>query len=339
MAWVTVEGWAGRVWVADNGKRTFYIRQYRDGKPWEVSTKCSRLPGALKELDRFEKDPAGYRPQGVGEQLVLDEQLITRYRAWCEDTARQDGKELDPRWLDAKERYLGWWAEQLKGRPLGAVKLSRILELLVGTTSRRDRTVSIKHLYSYLRQTDQLAAAEDPTLDALPVAQSKPEQDSTGESKVIPEADFRAALPHLDPVFADACWMMAGTGCHLSEVIRYIKLGVCEEGQVLGFRHKGGHIHRVRVALPTWEAAKRLKAQAWAPSRKAFYDAINKACGAAKVEPWTPGRFRHTFATTAIASGVDPEAVARALGHKCSATTLRWYATTAVVQGAQGGYL
>jgi hypothetical protein len=89
MAWENVEGWSGRVWVAENGKRTFYIRQVREGKRWSVSTRCSTLRAALKELERFEMDPQAYRPLGSTPTLVLNEELIERYAKWCK---RHDGR-------------------------------------------------------------------------------------------------------------------------------------------------------------------------------------------------------------------------------------------------------
>jgi integrase len=337
MAWTTAEGWDGRVWVSESGKRTFYIRQHRDGKRWDVSTKCSTLRGAMKELARFEEDPAAYRPSGSGKQLVLDEALIERYAMWCVDHTES----ADPRWLEAKRRYLRWWAEVLKGRALTAVTLSRLLELLEGQVSRKDRVVSIKHLYSWLRQTDQIAASDDPTLDALPVPQGRPEQDSSGESKVIGEEDFRAVLPKLPPAIADLCRLMAGTGAHLSEALRFMEAGKIELRQgllpALAFRHKGGHIHRVEVSEALGEAAGRLL-QAPAPARETVYRAIRAGCREAGVPEWTPGRFRHTFATNAVSAGVAPSAVALALGHKGAATSLRWYATTAVAPRVRGGY-
>jgi integrase len=338
MSWTTMEGWSGRIWVAENGKRTFYIRQVRDGKRWDVSTKCSTLRAALNELGRFEMDPEAYRPQGSGARLVLNESLIEAYAKWC----RESGENTDPRWVEAKKRYLHWWAECFDLRPLTNMKLSRILECLDGQVSRADRIKSLKHLYSWLRQTDQLLKAEDPTLDALPVPQSRPEQDTTGESKVISEDDFRKVLPKLPPMIADACRVLAGTGCHLSEVLRLIQSGKIEERPlpalpVLCFRHKGGHLHRVEVVASVADAAKRIIGGR-VPGRSTVYHAIDRACASAGVEPWTPGRFRHTFATSAIGRGVPAHEVALALGHRGAFTTLKWYATTAVAPRVAGGY-
>jgi len=337
MAWLTVEGWSGRVWVSASKRRTFYIRQVRDGKRWDVSTKCSTLQGALRELVRFEGDPEVWRPLGSGAPLVLSDALVESYAKWC-----QEGTEAgDVPWLKAKKRYLKWWSKRLGKKPLPRWKLSGILSALDGQVSRADRIKSLKHLFSWLRQTAQITAAEDPTLDALPVPQSKPEQDTRG-SKVISEDDFRAVLPLLSPIVAAVCRVLAGTGCHLSEALRLRESGKLEERQapllpVLCFRHKGGHIHRVEVSESVADAVKRLLG-APAPARPTVYHSIARACRMAKVEAWTPGRFRHTFATRAVSSGAEPSAVALALGHRGSLTTLKWYATTCVARKVSGGY-
>jgi integrase len=337
MAWTSVEGWAGRVWVSETGKRTFYIRQVRGGKRWDVSTKCSTMRAALKELERFEMDPEHYRPQGSDARLVLNDALIEDYARWCVSVTEA----TDPAWLSAKKRYLRWWGECFDLRPLNNMKLSLVLDCLDGQAARADRIKSLKHLYSWLRQTDQIAAADDPTLDTLPVPQSRPEQDTSGTSKVIPEDAFRRTLPHLPLIVADVCRLCAAIGCHVSEALRFMLNGRIEEREgaapVLCFRHKGGHIHRVEVSPAVLCVARRLLLSG-PPTRDAVYKAVRRACSRAGVEPWSPGCFRHTFATNAIARGVPPHDVARALGHTSSPTTLRWYATTAVAPRVLGGY-
>ena len=58
--------------------------------------------------------------------------------------------------------------------------------------------------------------------------------------------------------------------------------------------------------------------------------AVKAACRAAKIPPFTPGRFRHSVATWAINEGADPATVAAFLNHKSPRTTMRFYATHAV---------
>lgn len=340
MSWTTVDGWAGRVWVSSTGKRTFYIRAVMNGKKYDgISTSCSTLRAALKELERFEADPEAYGSPRLS--VVLNEQLIEAYAKWC----REHTDAQDDAWLDSKKRLLRWWAERFDGRPLTSTKLTLILSCLDGQTNRADRIKSLKHLYSWLRQTDRITAAQDPTLEALPVPQSRPEQD-TGASKVIPEEDYRKTLPHLSPLIADICRLCASIGCHVSEALRFMEAGKIE-GAVLCFRHKGGHVHRVEASPETVAVARRLLLSG-PPTRDAVYKAVKRACLRAGVPQWSPGCFRHTFATNAIRTAAErggPEAaaataaaVARYLGHLSPVTTLRFYATTAVVPRVSGGY-
>jgi integrase len=336
MAWTNVEGWShGRVWVDSAGRRTFYIRKRRGGKAFNVSTRCSTLRGALVELERWEKNPDEYRPQGSEERLLLTEGLIDQFDLWCE---RESGA-TDPRWRAAKVGHLRWWSEKLAGRDLRGLPLTALHDALRGASDTAKRIVSIKHLFSWLRKTGRLHASDDPTVGALPVPQAKVSQD-VGGSKVVPEADFRATLAHLDDKYADAAQLQAATGIHVSEVIRFAKDGAVIDsipgGAVLAFQHKGGHVHRVAVSPEVAEVAKRVRARP-PVNRNVYYRAVKAACVDAKVEPWTPGRFRATFATRAVERGASPAAVALALGHKGSATTLKWYATTAVAPRVEGG--
>jgi integrase len=329
--WELVEGWPGRVWIDARGVKTFHIRASRGGKRYDVSTRCRTLRAAMAELARFEADPDAYRAKGKETRATLTPALIERYRLWCEAKAP-----MDLRWLHIKTKHLGWWAEQLRGRPLDAVTLADIQRALAPISWKRDRIVALKHLYAFLRAQGLVEASDDPTLHgALPTPSTKPAQD-TGPSKVIGEQDFRKVLPLLPAITADIVRVQAGTGLHLTEVLRGLKI---EEPDVLVVLHKGGHVHRVQVPAQVVEAVKRLVAvgQRRIPGKETVYRHVREACAAAKVTPWTPGRFRHTFATRAVARGVNPQAVALALGHRSSATTLRWYSTTAVAPRVDGG--
>lgn len=340
MPFVKADGWSGRVWVDARGTRTYYIREVRGGKRHQFSTECSTLRAAMKEYDKFDAAPDGYTPPSQRARLVLDDDLVERYEAWC----KTDTAATDPEHLRSKVRYLGWWQEQLAGRTLNALRLADILLPLHGLPARRARIVAIKHLYTYLRRTDRIKAGDDPTLASLSVPPTAPQQDTSGLSKVIPEADYRAVLLLLPLHIAQACRIMATTGCHLTEVIRLIKSGTVEVGagetDVLGFIHKGGHVHRVAVPFYIGEAARALKARGpQGLSRRAVYENVKKACEQAGVPPWTPGRFRHTVATNAIEAGVSPADMALRLGHTGAATGLKWYATTAVAPMlASGSY-
>jgi integrase len=314
--------------------RTYHIRASRGGRRYDVSTRCHTLRAAVGELAKFEADPDSYRAKGREHRATLTPELVARYVAWCQ--AKQP---LDPRWIRIKERHLEWWAQQLRGRPLDSVRLADLHAALRGISWTRDRIVAIKHLYSFARRQGLITADGDPTTHgALPTPSSRPAQD-TGPSKVISEADYRAVLPLLPAATADVVRVMAGTGLHLTEIMR----GLAVEGEaVLVVKHKGGHVHRVQVPAAVAEAARRLVVAGQVrglPGRESVFRHIREACAAARVTPWTPGRFRHTYATRAVAAGANPAAVALALGHRSAATSLRWYATTAVAPAVPGAGL
>jgi integrase len=91
---------------------------------------------------------------------------------------------------------------------------------------------------------------------------------------------------------------------------------------------KSGEPLRTRVKNNVLDAAKRLLDRG-VFTRRNYGVAINAACKAVGVEPFTPGRFRHTVATMAINAGDDPGTVSAFLGHKSLRTTRRFYATHA----------
>ena len=70
--------------------------------------------------------------------------------------------------------------------------------------------------------------------------------------------------------------------------------------------------------------------------REKFGMAVNAACKAAGISPFTPGRFRHSVATWAIEKGADPASVAAFLNHKSPNTTRRFYSTHAALSAGLG---
>ena len=108
--------------------------------------------------------------------------------------------------------------------------------------------------------------------------------------------------------------VQAGTGWHVSELVRFARMGSVEP---------------YRSEAEGMEAGKRLLARGSLSFEK-YGLAIKGACTAAGIPPFTPGRFRHSVATWAIENGADPASVAAFLNHKSPSTTRRFYATHAV---------
>jgi integrase len=337
MPWI--DDWeGGRVWRGKDGRKTYFIRRRVAGKLYEVSTRCHAASSALEHLKRFEADPDGYDPTSAagGEAIVLDKELIEKFLAWSKHE-----KDNTEDWVRKQKRFLRWWADKLELRDLRRVDLaSHVIPALDGATSRKHRIEALKALYGWLRKVRHiLKPSEDPTLDALAVPQSRPEQWT--RSKVIPLADHEAAVAHLAPIHRDRLTVLAGTGWHTTELLRFAAGGLVsslpphasrDHGAVALLecpRRKSGHFMRTAVTEEVAAAARRVLAHGSYSDPK-FREAIVSACKAAGIKPFSPGRYRHTVATWAEEAGAAPEAVAAHLWHASQDTTDRFYATHAV---------
>ncbi|QRK08633.1 tyrosine-type recombinase/integrase [Archangium violaceum] len=132
--------------------------------------------------------------------------------------------------------------------------------------------------------------------------------------------------------------VQAGTGWHVSELVRFARMGNVEPyrgvaqgiaGVLVCPQTKSGEPLRTAVSAEVLEAGKRLLERGSFSFEK-YTLAIKGACTAAGIPPFTPGRFRHSVATWAIEKGADPASVAAFLNHKSPTTTRRFYATHAV---------
>jgi len=340
--WVKVEGWTGgRAWRDADGKLTFHIRRKVGKKTYAVSTGCTQLAAALQHLTRFEADPEGYRPAGEAgnEPITLTAEMVEEFLRW-----QLSEKGNSASWIAAQRHLFAWWAEKLGGVNLRRVDLrADILDALEGVAGRAKRIEVIKSLFGWLRKVKRLVKPhQDPTFGGvLTVPPPKPAQWS--RSKVIPRDHYLLAREHLVGAWRDALDVLAGTGWHITEVIRFANAGELEPlpkvtrvetgavGVLLCPLHKSGAPHRTAVGAEVLEAAKRLRERGWpSDSKFPFYQAVESACRAAGIAPFSPGRFRHSVASWAIESGAAPAAVAAFLGHKSPATTKRFYAVHAV---------
>jgi integrase len=131
--------------------------------------------------------------------------------------------------------------------------------------------------------------------------------------------------------------VLAGTGVHSEALARFAAAGRFEPTRgkdprvagVLVFpEEKDREEHRVGVSAAVLKAAKHLRGEGYLHLGR-FAKALERACRAAKVEPHTPGRYRHAVATWAVERGADLAAVATFLGHRSPTTTRRFSATHA----------
>jgi integrase len=324
------------MWRDAEGVVRYIIRRKVGGRRYEVSTRCTALRPAMAQLARFEADPEGYDPSGgQGERLRLDLATSLAFLRWS-----RDEKGNSAEWVAKQKAHLAWWMERIGRLDLRRVTLKdHILPALDGVKSRRHRIEVLKAFYSWLRtERASLTAAQDPTYGALPVPQGRPEQ--WVRSKAIPMADHAAVMGAMVGPTRDLLTVLAGTGWHVTELHRFAVAGVVAplpssastanqaHAVLVCPRRKSGEEQRTPVSADVADAARRVrKAGGFSVAR--FYKAVESACGAAKVAPFSPGQYRHSVATWAVEKGADPAAVAAFLGHKSPATTRRFYATLA----------
>ncbi len=329
------EGLGGRIRFDAKGRSVYVIRRQIDGRRFEVSTRCHTLSAALRQLSRFEAEPAAYRAGGDHLPAVyLDEDLVRDFLAWSK------AKGNTARWRGQQRLYLAWWAEKLRGVDLRGADLGgTILPALRGAPARPQRIAVLKVLYTWLRRERRaISAAEDPTLDALSVPQSKPEQ--LRRVKAVPREHVALAIEHLgSDRWRNLLRVLAGTGMHVSELERFAASGSTEplprdgraegaEGAVVIPSTKAGEPLRVAVSREVLTAAEAVL-EAGPFDRQKLAKSLKAACLAAKIPPFTAGRMRHAVATWAVNAGANVAAVSTFLGHKSPRTTRRFYATLA----------
>jgi integrase len=332
-----VPGWPGYV---SKGSGHFFIYKKVAGKLYEVRTPATTMRAALKQLERFEENPEGYKPEGEAPRgaLVLDQDLARAFLEWSRD---EKGNTL--KWVTDQRRALAWWGDRLAGLDLRRVSTEKLLGELDGATGRKQLIATLKAFYSWLRTERHLVkTAEDPTYGQLKVPQAKPRQWEV--RKAATREEYDAALEKLEGWPRDALIVLGGTGWHATELERFVE-GVVRKGRggegerVRGAIEKHPHSGRPVLVCPQTKGGAPLKTEVESPVAEAaerllkrgalnyfrFRDAL-KRVGAS----FNPGYLRHSVATWAMNEGADPASVAAFLGHKSAATTRKFYATHGV---------
>ena len=343
-SWVEVEGWTGkhgRVWRDQDGTQTFHIRKSIGGRAYSISTRTSTIAAALKHLEAFEKDPAGYQPGGK-DPIYLDEKLSEAFLAFSLAKGNTVKHRKD------QKRYLAWWADRLAGVDLRRAgdRIHSALDRPDAKKCRQQRIAVLKVLYSWMRtETHAIATVEDPTYGQIKVPQSKPEQST--RVKVVPAEHVALVIAGLaSNRWRDLLRVLAGTGMHVSELERFAASGSVEPlprdgkaegsaGVLLIPQTKAGDPLRVAISQEVLDAAIRVR-EAGSFDRQKFSKAIKSAClavnlpdGKVGIPVFGPGRLRHTVATFAVNAGAAVSGVASFLNHKSPRTTARFYATHA----------
>ena len=315
------------------GRPTYVIYRKVLGYPYERSTRAHTLKAAMRHLERFESDPAQYEPATVDpDPVLLTKALATEYLAWSK---KERGNSRD--WVRKKKTVLAWWQKRLGPKDLRRLSLTEdIKPALRDAPAPHHKAAVIKALYAWLRTEKHLVKpAEDPTFGALKIPQLPPEQLS--RVKAVERERYLKAREHLMGHYRDGLDVLAATGWHVTELLRFAGGGVVEApvrpregvaGVLVCPKGKNREPLRVAVGGEAFGAAKRLREHG-AFSREWFDRAVRSACEAAGVEPFTPGVMRHSVATWAIDEGADPAMVAAFLNHKSPRTTRKFYATHA----------
>lgn len=355
----------GRVWRAQDGTETYYIRRTLNGRRYDLSTRCTTEVAAFNALERFEKDPDAFHPEGdpATAPVHLDNELAVAYLAFC-----RDEQENSRAWLAKKKNLLAWWMERLAGVNLRKVERTAHLDPALDRTPGRAHKIRIlKHFFAWLVETERIRPHEDPTFRRLKAPQAKPAQRK--KSKVVPPEHVLLVIEHLTSPWREALTVQAGTGWHTTEVIRFAAAGEVEPlpkrmkiengaaGVLVCPLHKSGDVHRTAVSQEVVDAAVKLleHAQARSGERAAlreargqqtvgafsqkWYDrAVKAACAAVKrpdggvgIPAFTGAMMRHTNATIAVAETGNVAATSAFLGHKSPTTTKKFYAVHAVV--------
>lgn len=332
------ERWeGGYIHRQSDGRELFIIERQVGGRRYHVSTRAHSRRAAIKQLEKFEADPAGYEramregrsAEDQGVYMTAD--LVLEFRDWMLNRERP----ATPKWANELAHRLTDWIEDLGTRDLRSLELRELKEMVERRgVGKQHRIIAIKVFFGWLRTVKFLVQRrEDATLD-LAVPQASPEKHR--RRKAVPAASVRGVLAQLAEPYRDCLLLLAHTGWHVTELERFAREPDAQiaagRGKVLGVlqvRHKIGHTTRT----PVWnqevlDAAKRIREREGVPRR--MNKALREACGKAGVEEFTFGVLRHSVATWAIEAGTSPEVVAEFLGHQSKTTTLKFYADVAV---------
>jgi hypothetical protein len=332
----------------------FVIEKRIGGTKFHRSTHCTVLRAALKQLERFEADPANYMPQGVAvadDALVLTLPAIDEFHAW-------HLQKVSKEWALDVRRLLIQWANHFKGKDMR--KLSRVADIdthLKGATQRHHRVAALKAFAKWARKTERLKRTEDVTLDL-----EVPKVGAADEAKDMEWSLVVETFQHLDAYMRDVVQVLAATGWHLSELRRFASDGVLRERNdndepevvgVIGAVHKNSLLKRREdkhftslVHAEHLEAARRIRDRGHIIDRGALRKRMLRAAKAAtlarrELDPKAPaaptvnlGAFRHSVTTWLSQQGLSDAQVAKYVGHSSEAMAKRHYinqARTALV--------
>ena len=334
---VKVKGWPGYV-----REGLFIIEKRIGGKKFHVSTRCTSLRAALKQLERFEENPAAYSPRGVDAPapLVLDLKMIDELHAWHAPTVSST------EWANDVKRTLKHWANHLKGADLRNLSLIDDLKPFIAgdAPSKPLRVASIKVLFRWLLREKGLITRAQNVAEEFITPPFKPRQ-QTGESKAIEFERLAKVVPLLKTEVRDVLELLAATGWHITEVQRFAKKEIGrfrlrdagdrpEVLATIGTRHKdGGKWHFTALLFQSHvDAAHRIRARGYVFNRTALRRNLKKACEEAGVKAFNMGDMRASVLTWLRLAGVPMETAMLYVGHTSVETQNRFYVNAEVAR-------
>lgn len=332
---VTVKGWPGYV-----REGIFVIEKRVAGTKFHVSTRCTSLRAALKQLERFEESPATYTPRGrdAVAPLMLDLKMIDAFHAWhVADVTEQ--------WANDVKRTLKHWANHLKGSDLRNLSLIDDLKpFIAGAPSKPLKVASLKVLFRWLLREKGLVTRAQNVTEEFITPPFRPRQ-QTGASKAIEFERLAKVLPLLKAEVRDVLELLAATGWHVSEVRRFARRDIGklrlrdagDNGDVLatiGTRHKdGGKWHFTALLFqPHVDAALRIRERGYVMDRTALRRNLRKACVKAGVTAFNMGDMRASVLTWLRLAGVPQETAMLFVGHTSVETQNRFYVNAEVAR-------
>jgi integrase len=366
------KGWQGGYKHPESG--VYFIRRDIAGVRYHKTTRCSTLEGALAELARFERDPAGYVPGGGTRPDGHDfAAAVTEYLKYSAGVRGNSAAHVT-----AQAAYFGTWAMFLEQRGLttleevgttetvdafiswrrsGGVKrlLAKALHSMpegaekdkvkfryimtrdaVGPHSIALDVAAVKALFTWAKRTELL-----PENLLREYAMPKRPKDS-GKIQIITMEDWQKIRGLLKPRWQLVGDVLLGSSVRYSSLCRLTPEDVDLERDVVrlpGNRIKGKQGATLAVSHKIAAAAKAVAIAGIPASVTSFDHALEWACIKAKIPRFSAHAFRHTSASWALEDGVPLKDIQARLVHASAGTTERYLHRLAGAREAYRGRL
>lgn len=300
------------------GRPTYIIERHWRGGYYKASTRCHTEAGALKELALFEADPGSYVAGGRG-PLFLSLELIREFRDW----QLERGNTYE--WAKDCAVMLGGWTLALGDRAdlrrLKAVDVKTALATFNG--GQPARIVALKAFYSWLRKEKNLVEHHESPMPDVRIP--KRQTSRLTAPRDVPVERAMLVYRHLREDVRDVLQLLAATGWHQSEAIRFATSGEIRKDPtgkslatlIVWHKAKEKAISGI-TKRQHLEAAKRVRARGESLGRSRLHFLISRACrdaGLPKEEWFGFGDMRHSVATWAIEAGESIENTAKHANH------------------------